>query len=104
MTANLESRESETGPPPTSSSTGKRITGKKPEAAKKKYGRMTFRLPLNYEHALLLATVQLERAGEEIHTLPQMIEQALERYTDYLQVKKNVDFLGIVPKKILPSK
>jgi hypothetical protein len=82
----------------------KPITGKKKPAIKKIYGKMTFRLPLDYEHALTLASVQLQRAGEEIYTVQEQIELAVERFTDYLQVKKGVDFLGAVPKKTSPSK
>lgn len=106
MTEDSESHQPENGLAPTSSSasTSKRTAGKKLEIPKRKYGKTTFRLPLNYEHALVLARVQLERAGEEIHTIPQMIEQAIERYTDFLRVKKSVDFLGVIPTKIVPPK
>jgi len=65
---------------------------------------MTVRLLVDHEHALRVASVQLERKGEEIHTPQQLVDHAMERYMDYLQVKQGVDLLGIVPKKTQPTK
>jgi hypothetical protein len=106
MAENQESPDAENASTPASSSTptSKRSTSKKSETTKRKPGKMTVRLLLDHEHALTLASVQLARAGEEVYTIPQMIEQALDRYMDYLQIKKGVDFLGTVPKKAPPAK
>lgn len=65
---------------------------------------MAIRLLLDHEHALTLAKVQLERAGEEIYEIPDLVEMALDRFMDYLQIKKGVNFLGTVPKKEAPAK
>jgi hypothetical protein len=105
MSENPEIHASGSTPISTNSlAAGKLITGKKKLAIKKVYGKMTFRLPLDYEHALTLASVQLQRAGEEIYTIQEQIEFAVERYTDYLQIKKGVELLGAVPKKPSSSK
>ncbi|MGI4824405.1 MAG: hypothetical protein ACRYFV_24610 [Janthinobacterium lividum] len=105
MSENQEIPASGSTPTSTNSlAAGKPITGKKKPAIKKVYGKMTFRLPLDYEHALTLASVQLQRAGEELYTVQEQVELAVERFTDYLQIKKGVDLLGAVPKKPSPSK
>jgi predicted DNA-binding protein len=105
MPDNLETPASGSTPVSTNSSAaGKPATGKKKQAVKKVYGKMSFRLPLALEQALILASVQLQIAGEENYTVQEQIEQAVDRFTDYLQIKKNVELLGVVPKKPAPSK
>lgn len=67
---------------------------------------MSVRLLVDHEHALRLASVLLERAEDPIHTLQQMVDEAMGRYLAFLQAKKNIDFQGIVPdpKKPGPAK
>ncbi len=42
--------------------------------------------------------------GDPIHTQQQMMDEAMERYTLYLQSKKDINFLGIIPDKPSPTK
>lgn len=86
------------------SSTNKKSPNKKVKQPKRARGTMAIRLLLDHEHALTLAKVQLERAGEEIYEIPDLVEMALDRFMDYLQIKKGVNFLGTVPKKEAPVK
>ena len=63
------------------------------------YVKTTLRLRVDHEHALRIASVFLQRKGDPIHTQQQMMDEAMERYTLYLQTKKDINFLGIIPDK-----
>jgi hypothetical protein len=104
MSDNQESQQTEISSTSSPAATGKSVASKKLKSPKRTYGKMTVRLLVDHEHALRVASVQLERKGEEIHTPQQLVDHAMERYMDYLQVKQGVDLLGIVPKKTQPTK
>jgi hypothetical protein len=104
MSDNQESQQTETSSTSSPATTGKSVASKKLKAPKRVYGKMTVRLLLDHEHALRLTSVQLERKGEEIHTPQQLVDLAMDRFMEYLQVKKEVDLLGIIPKKTQPAK
>jgi hypothetical protein len=99
MSDNSESQQPKTTSLASAATTSKSVIVKKLKALKTLYGKLSFRLLIDHEHALRIASVQLERKGEEIYTPQQMVDHAMERYLDYLQVKKDVDLMGIVPKK-----
>jgi hypothetical protein len=99
MSGNQESQEIRITPAPASSSaaTGKSAAGKKIKPPKRVYSKTNVRLLVDHDHALRLASVQLERAGEEIYTYPQLVDMAMERFMGYLQAKWKVNLLGITP-------
>ncbi|MDQ2770748.1 MAG: hypothetical protein M3Y54_09625 [Bacteroidota bacterium] len=86
------------------STTGKSQGAKKPKPVKSGYAKTSVRLLIDHDHALRLASVLLERMGEPIHTIQAMVDEAMSRYMDFLQIKKGIDFQGIVPKKTPPTK
>lgn len=104
MAENTQFPESENTLPSSSPATGKSQGGKKAKAAKATHVKTTVRLLVDHDHALRLASVLLERAEDPIHTIQAMVDDALSRYTAYLEVKKGIDFQGILPKKPVPSK
>ncbi|WP_156109428.1 hypothetical protein [Hymenobacter sp. APR13] len=90
-------------PLPTSSS-GKAQSSKKAKPVKSAYVKTSVRLLVDHDHALRLASVLLERLGEPVHTMQAMVDEAISRYTDFLQIRKGIDFQGIVPKKTTATK
>ena len=84
--------------------TGRSQGAKKAKPAKSAYAKTSVRLLIDHDHALRLASVLLERLGEPVHTIQAMVDEAMSRYMDFLQIKKNIDFQGIVPKKTAPTK
>ena len=84
--------------------TGKTQSSKKAKPVKSAYAKTSVRLLVDHDHALRLASVLLERLGEPIHTMQAMVDEAISRYTDFLQIKKGIDFQGIVPKKSTTTK
>lgn len=105
MPENIPSPEAENIPLTAGSSTGNPPIGKNlkiakgGKGAKGLYGKLSVRLLVDHEHALRLASVLLERAGDPVHTVQQMVDDAMGRYVNLLQTKKNIDFQGIIPKK-----
>ena len=84
--------------------TGKTQSGKKTKPVKNAYAKASVKLLIDHDHALRLASVLLERLGEPIHTTQAMVDEAMSRYMDFLQIKKGIDFQGIVPKKSTTTK
>lgn len=84
--------------------TGKTQSGKKAKPVKSAYSKTSVRLLVDHDHALRLASVLLERLGEPIHTMQAMVDEAISRYTDFLQIKKGIKFQGIVPEKTTTTK
>lgn len=87
-----------------SATTKKSTASKKLQAPKKVYGKMKLPLLLEHEHVLRVASVLLEREGEEVYTHEDLHDLAMERFMEYLKVKKNLDFKEIFAKKIPSSK
>ena len=96
-----EQENTQSSPIPT---IGKTQSGKKAKPVKSAYAKTSVRLLVDHDHALRLASVLLERLGEPIHTIQAMVDEAIARYTDFLQIKKGIDFQGIVPKKSTTTK
>ena len=89
---------------PSIPTTGKTQSGKKAKPVKSPYAKTSVRLLIDHDHALRLASVLLERLGEPIHTMQAMVDEAISRYTDFLQIKKGIKFQGIVPEKTTTTK
>lgn len=104
MTETNQSSEQEIARPPFGPVTGKTQSDKKSKPVKSAYAKTSVRLLVDHDHALRLASVLLERLGEPIHTMQAMVDEAITRYTDFLQIKKGIDFQGIVPKKSTTTK
>lgn len=104
MAETTQSPESEKSTPSSSPATGKLQGGKNPKVVKGTYVKTSVRLLVDHDHALRLASVLLERSKDPIHTMQAMFDEAIARYTDYLQIKKGIDFQGIVPKKSVAGK
>jgi hypothetical protein len=84
--------------------TRKSAADKKLKAPDREYGKLKLPLLVDHEHALRIASVLLERAGEEIYTHEQLHDLAMDRFMEYLKVKKGLDFQEIFTKKLQPSK
>jgi hypothetical protein len=82
----------------------KSAASKKLEAPKKVYGKLKLPLLLEHEHVLRVASVFLEREGEEVHTHEDLHDLAMERFMEYLKVKKGLDFKEIFARKLPSSK
>ena len=104
MTETNQSPEQEIARPLSGPVTGKTQSDKKSKTVKSAYAKTSVRLLIDHDHALRLASVLLERLGEPIHTMQAMVDEAITRYTYFLQIKKGIDFQGIVPKKSTTTK
>lgn len=104
MTETNQSLEQGIASSPSIPTTGRTLSGKKTKPVKSAYAKTSVRLLVDHEHALRLASVLLERLGEPIHTMQAMVDEAISRYTDFLQIKKGIKFQGIVPEKTTATK
>lgn len=106
MSENQEPQENEAAPAPTSlpATTKKSASSKKIQAPSKTYGKLKLPLLLEHEHVLRVASVFLERAGEEIYSHEDLHDLAMERFMEFLKVKKGLDFKEIFAKKLPSSK
>ena len=104
MSENPLPSESQNTPPTSRASASKPTVSKKSKVDKNAYVKTALHLKVDHEHALRIASVQLQRKGDPIHTQQQMMDEAMERYTLYLQSKKDINFLGIIPDKPSPTK
>ena len=93
--SNDSSPNSNTSAASTRKSTAERKTG----SNKKGLGKSTFRLPIELDRAVRLASIMLEQAGKENHTPSELVVHAVTTYMKFLQDHKKVDFHGIITFK-----
>lgn len=104
MSENQDLPETNNTPTNSPANTGKSTSGKKLKTPKRAYGKMRVSLLVDHEHILRIASVILERNGEEIHTPQQLVDLAMDRFMDYLKIKKGIDAQELFSKKPLPPK
>lgn len=104
MSENQDLPEPNNTPTNSPANTGKATSGKKLKTPKRAYGKMRVSLLVDHEHILRIASVILERNGEDIHTPQQLVDLAMDRFMDYLKIKKGIDAQELFSKKPIPSK
>lgn len=58
----------------------------------------------DHEHVLRIASVIFERNDEEIHEPQQLVDLAMDRFMDYLKIKRGIDIQELLSKQPTSAK